>query len=42
MTYTYWNSGNNLAIFRAGDAPEHGISLQDVKHPIIFWQNIEQ
>jgi hypothetical protein len=28
MTYKYWNSGNDVAIFRVGD----GISLQDFKH----------
>jgi hypothetical protein len=32
MTYKYRNSENNVAIFRARDVPEHGISLQDFKH----------
>jgi hypothetical protein len=42
MTYKYWISGNDVAIFREGDVPEHGISLQDFKHPMLFWQNIEE
>jgi hypothetical protein len=42
MTYKYWNSGNDIAIFRIGDVLEHGISLQDFKHPMIFWQNVEE
>ena len=42
MTYTYWNSGNDVAIFRVEDVPEHGILLQDFKHPMIFWQNVEE
>ena len=42
MTYKYWNSGNNVAIFRVGDVPDHGISMQDLKHPMIFWQNPEE
>jgi hypothetical protein len=25
----YWNPGNDIAIFRVGDVPEHGISLQN-------------
>ena len=29
MTYEYDNSGNDVAIFRARNVPEHGISLQD-------------
>jgi hypothetical protein len=29
MTYKHWNSGNDVAIFRARNVPEHGISLQD-------------
>jgi hypothetical protein len=29
MTYTYWNSGNDVAIFRVRHVQEHGISLQD-------------
>ena len=35
-------SGNYVAIFRVGDVPEHDISLQDFKHPMIFWQNVEE
>ena len=42
MTYKYWISGDDVAIFRIGDVMEHGISLQDFKHPIIFWQNVEE
>jgi hypothetical protein len=41
MTYKYWNSGNDVAIFRIGEVLEHGISLQDFKHPMLFWQNVE-
>jgi hypothetical protein len=41
MIYEYWISGNNIAIFRLGDVPEHGISLQDFKYPMIFWQNVQ-
>jgi hypothetical protein len=41
MTYKYWISGND-AMFRVGDVQEHGISLQDFKHPMIFWQNVEE
>jgi len=37
-----WNSRNSIAIFSIGDVPEHGISLQDFKHPMIFWQNVEE
>jgi hypothetical protein len=37
MTYKYWNFGNSVAIFRVRDGTEHGISLQDFKHPMIFW-----
>ena len=33
---------NDAAIFRVGDIPEHDISLQDFKHPMIFSQNIEE
>jgi hypothetical protein len=29
MTYKHWNSGNDVAIYRARNFPEHGISLQD-------------
>ena len=29
MTDKHWNSGNDVAIFRVGDAPEHGSSLPD-------------
>ena len=29
MTYKYWNSGNNVAIFRIPDVAEHDILLQD-------------
>ena len=36
MTYKYWISGDDVAIFRIGDVMEHGISLQDFKHPMIF------
>jgi hypothetical protein len=25
----YWNPGNDIAIFRVGDVPEPGISLQN-------------
>jgi hypothetical protein len=39
---TVWISGNDIAIFRVGNAPEHGIPLQDFKHPMIFWQNVEE
>jgi hypothetical protein len=42
MTYSCWNSGNDVAIFRVGDVPEHGISLQDFKHPMIFWMTVEE
>ena len=42
MTYKYWNSGNSVAIFRVRDGTEHGISLQDFKHPMIFWQYVEE
>jgi hypothetical protein len=42
MTYKYWIFGNDIAIFRVGDVPEYGISLQDFKHPMIFWQNVEE
>ena len=42
MTYKYWNSGNDVAIFRVGSVPEHDISLQDLKHPMIFSQNVEE
>ena len=31
MTYKYCNSGNDVAIFRVGDVPEHHISLPDFK-----------
>jgi hypothetical protein len=31
MTYKYWISGNDVAIFTVEDVPEHCISLQD------FW-----
>ena len=33
MTYKYWISGNDIAIFRVGDIPEHDISLQDINTP---------
>jgi hypothetical protein len=39
MTYKYWISGTDVASFRVGDFPRHGISLQDYKHPMIFSQN---
>jgi hypothetical protein len=42
MTYKYWNSGNDVAIFRIGEVLEHGISLQVFKHLMIFWQNVEK
>jgi len=42
MTYKYWISGYDVAIFRVGDITEHGISLQDFKHPMIFLQNAEE
>ena len=42
MTYTYRNSGNDVAIFRVGDVPKHDMSLQDFKHPMLFRQNIEE
>jgi hypothetical protein len=29
MTYKYRISGNDVAIFRVWNVPEHGISLQD-------------
>jgi hypothetical protein len=29
MTYKYWNSRNNVAIFRVENVPDHGISLQE-------------
>jgi hypothetical protein len=29
MTYKYENSGNDVAIYRARNVPEHDISLQD-------------
>jgi hypothetical protein len=35
MFYKYWNSGNYVAIIRAWDVPEHGISMQDFKHNIL-------
>jgi hypothetical protein len=31
-----------VAIIRVGDVLKHGISLQDFKHPMLFWQNIEE
>ena len=42
MTYKYLILGNDVTIFRVGDVPEHGISIQDFKHPMIFWQYIEE
>jgi len=42
MTCKYWNSGNDVAIFRVGNVQEYGISLQDFKHPMIFRQNVEE
>jgi hypothetical protein len=29
MTYKYWNSVNDVVIFKVGDVAEHGNSLQD-------------
>ena len=29
MTNKYWNFGNDVAIFRVRNVPEHAISLQD-------------
>ena len=29
MTYKYGNFGNDVAVFRVLNVPEHGISLQD-------------
>ena len=29
MTYKYENSGNDVAIYRARNVPEHGISMHD-------------
>ena len=29
MTYKYCNTGNDIAIFRVRNVPEHVISLQD-------------
>ena len=42
MTYEYWISGNDGAIFRVEVVAEHDISLQDFKHPMILWQNVEE
>ena len=42
ILYKYWNSGNDVAIFRVGDVPKNCISLQDYKHLMIFWQNVEE
>ena len=42
MTYEYWNSGNDVSNCSVGDVHEHGISLQDFKHPMIFWRSIEE
>jgi hypothetical protein len=39
MTYKYRISGDDVVIIGVS---EHGISLQDFKHPLIFWQNIEE
>jgi hypothetical protein len=41
MTYEYWIFGNDDDIFRVGYVSEHGISLQDIKHPMILCQNVE-
>ena len=32
----------DVAIFRVGDITEHGISLYDFKHPMIFLQNSDE
>ena len=42
MTYKYRISVDDVVIIGESDVPEHGISLQDFKHPMIFWQNIEE
>ena len=39
MTYKYRISGDDVVIIGVS---EHGILLQDFKHPLIFWQNIEK
>ena len=39
MTYKYRISGDDVVIIGVS---EHGILLQDFKHPLIFWQNIEE
>jgi len=31
-----------MVIYKVGDVPEHGISLQDFKHLIILGQNVEE
>jgi hypothetical protein len=35
MIYKYGNSRNDVAMIRAWDVPEHGISMQDFKHNIL-------
>jgi hypothetical protein len=42
MTYEYRISGDDVVIIGVEDVPAHGISLQDFKHPIIFWQIVEE
>jgi hypothetical protein len=36
MTYKYRIFGDDVVIIGESDVPEHGISLQDFKHPMIF------
>jgi hypothetical protein len=42
MTYKYRISGDDVVIIGVSDVPAHAISLQDFKHPMIFWENIEE
>lgn len=36
MTYKYRISVDDVVIIGVGNVPEHDISLQDSKHPMIF------
>ena len=42
MTYKYRISGDDVVNIGVSDVPEHDISLQDFKHLMIFWENIEE
>jgi len=41
-TSIYCISESGGPISRVGIVPEHDISLQEFKHPMIFWQNEEE